>query len=168
MDRSEFQKILKEINVELTDNQCDQFDKYYEILVEWNKVMNLTGITQYDEVLVKHFVDSLAVFKAVCELSGTDNDIKNKINYFKNVSVIDVGTGAGFPGVPIKIAFPETDVCLLDSLNKRVNFLNEVINKLNLVCGDDYYAVKKKNWINSSRANNTVWCINNRRNIRIR
>ena len=111
MDRSEFQKILKEINVELTDNQCDQFDKYYEILVEWNKVMNLTGITQYDEVLVKHFVDSLAVFKAVCELSGTDNDIKNKINYFKNVSVIDVGTGAGFPGVPIKIAFPETDVC---------------------------------------------------------
>ena len=95
MDRSEFQKILKEINVELTDNQCDQFDKYYEILVEWNKVMNLTGITQYDEVLVKHFVDSLAVFKAVCELSGTDNDIKNKINYFKNVSVIDVGTGSG-------------------------------------------------------------------------
>ena len=132
MDRSEFQKILKEINVELTDNQCDQFDKYYEILVEWNKVMNLTGITQYDEVLVKHFVDSLAVFKAVCELSGTDNDIKNKINYFKNVSVIDVGTGAGFPGVPIKIAFPETDVCLLDSLNKRVNFLNEVINQLGI------------------------------------
>ena len=115
MDRSEFQKILKEINVELTDNQCDQFDKYYEILVEWNKVMNLTGITQYDEVLVKHFVDSLAVFKAVCELSGTD-----------------VGTGAGFPGVPIKIAFPETDVCLLDSLNKRVNFLNEVINQLGI------------------------------------
>jgi len=132
LDRSEFQKILKEINVELTDNQCDQFDKYYEILVEWNKVMNLTGITQYDEVLVKHFVDSLAVFKAVCELSGTDNDIKNKINYFKNVSVIDVGTGAGFPGVPIKIAFPETDVCLLDSLNKRVNFLNEVINQLGI------------------------------------
>lgn len=82
-----------------------QFDKYYEILVEWNKVMNLTGITQYDEVLVKHFVDSLAVFKAVCELSGTDNDIKNKINYFKNVSVIDVGTGAGFRST-YKIAFP--------------------------------------------------------------
>ena len=60
------------------------------------------------------------------------NDIKNKINYFKNVSVIDVGTGAGFPGVPIKIAFPETDVCLLDSLNKRVNFLNEVINQLGI------------------------------------
>ena len=120
MDNKEQKLIenMKMISVELTDKQVSQFIKFYEMLVEWNKVMNLTGITEYDEVVMKHFVDSLSIVK----VNGLDN-VK---------SIIDVGTGAGFPGIPLKIAFPEVKITLLDSLNKRINFLNAVIEELGL------------------------------------
>lgn len=108
----------KEYNVMLTNIQKNQFVKYYEILIEWNKVMNLTGITEFQEVLTKHFVDSLAVAKVI--------DL-NRVS-----SIIDVGTGAGFPGIPLKIAFPHVKVTLLDSLKKRITFLDEVVAQLDL------------------------------------
>lgn len=115
---TKFIDMLNEIGVKLTEKQVDQFLKYYEMLVEKNKVMNLTSITEFDEVIEKHFVDSLQIAQYV--------DLTQK------VSIIDVGTGAGFPGIPLKIAFPEIKVTLLDSLNKRINFLNEVIDELGL------------------------------------
>lgn len=107
---------LKELNIDLSEDQLEQFYYYMNILIEWNKVMNLTAITESKEIIIKHFVDSLTVL--------------NKID--KKATIIDVGTGAGFPGIPIKIACPSVKVVLLDSLNKRINFLNEVINKLKL------------------------------------
>ena len=109
---------LKSISVELTDEQLNQFRIYYEMLVEKNKVMNLTAITEWDEVLEKHFLDSISLIRA--------------INLNKELSVIDMGTGAGFPGIPLKIAFPNLKVTLADSLNKRVLFLQEVIDTLKL------------------------------------
>lgn len=108
---------LNNIGVMLTDKQIQQFLTYYEMLVEKNKVMNLTAITDYNEVIEKHFLDSLQIAKYV--------DLNGK-------SLIDIGTGAGFPGIPLKIAFPKLKVVLLDSLNKRIKFLNEVIHELGL------------------------------------
>ena len=117
-DTTQFEKDLSEIGVTLTEQQINQFLRYYELLVEWNEKMNLTAITTYDEVMKKHFVDSLSLIKTY--------DIS------KQVKVIDVGTGAGFPGLALKIAYPALQVTLLDSLNKRINFLNEVIAQLGL------------------------------------
>lgn len=116
-----FTEQLNEVGIVLNDTQRSQFDKYFEILVEWNGFMNLTGITEYEEVLVKHFLDSLAVGK-----------YSEKFAENPELSIIDVGTGAGFPGLPLKIAYPQAKVVLLDSLNKRVKFLDEVITQLGL------------------------------------
>ena len=121
MDRSKFHILengCQAFGVTLTEKQIEQFEKYYELLIEWNKVMNLTGITEFDEVMQKHFVDSVAAAEYV-EME--------KIN-----SLIDVGTGAGFPGIPLKIVYPHLQVTLLDSLNKRIKFLDEVVDNLGL------------------------------------
>lgn len=113
---------LKELNIDLTSEQISQFDSYYEMLVETNKVMNLTAITEYEDVLLKHFIDSLSVFVVPQFRELVSNDCR----------MIDVGTGAGFPGIPIKIAFPDISVDLLDSLNKRITFLQNVIREVGL------------------------------------
>ena len=109
---------LKAIGIELSDEQLEQFLTYYEMLIEKNKVMNLTAITDFDEVLEKHFEDSLSLIQAV--------DLE------KSQAVIDLGTGAGFPGIPLKIAFPNLQITLADSLNKRILFLDDVIRELGL------------------------------------
>lgn len=116
--RERFEEELEYFEITLSDRQKEQFDRYYELMIEKNRVMNLTGITDYDEVCLKHFTDSLTIVR-----------IKNmdQVN-----SLIDIGTGAGFPGIPIKIVFPHIEVVLLDSLNKRIKFLDEVIEQLSL------------------------------------
>ena len=114
----QFRKDIEALGITLTEQQINQFLVYYEMLVEWNQMMNLTAITEYEEVMKKHFVDSISLVKAY--------DVS------KNVCVIDVGTGAGFPGLALKIAYPQLKLTLLDSLNKRIQFLNAVIEKLGL------------------------------------
>ena len=113
-----FTEELANLGIELNEHQKEQFDQYYELLVEWNKVMNLTGITEYEEVNLKHFTDSLSIARVK--------------DMHQVQSVIDIGTGAGFPGIPLKIVYPELEVVLLDSLNKRIKFLDEVIRTLGL------------------------------------
>ena len=113
-----FKKILQEWNITLSDEQEWQFSTFYEMLVEKNKVMNLTAITEFDEVIEKHFLDSVSL--------GAVLDLK------KELKVLDMGTGAGFPGIPLKIIYPNLQITLADSLNKRVTFLNKVIDALKL------------------------------------
>jgi 16S rRNA (guanine527-N7)-methyltransferase len=114
----EFAGDCREMGIDLSEKQFLQFEKYYELLTEWNSFMNLTAITEHEEVLKKHFLDSLSIVKAV-----KMEDIH---------TVMDIGTGAGFPGIPLKISYPHLKVVLLDSLGKRVKFLNHVINELGL------------------------------------
>ena len=120
--RNKFEQMIKDFStfgIELSDHQLDQFNKYYELLVEWNSFMNLTGITEFDDVCKLHFVDSISACKYFDFSSSS-------------YSLIDIGTGAGFPGIPLKIVFPQLQVTLFDSLNKRLKFLDEVINQLDL------------------------------------
>ena len=119
-DLTKFKHGLEELNITLTDEQIEQFLQYYEMLVEKNKVMNLTGITEYEEVIQKHFLDSLSLIRVIPDIAS------------QKLTVIDLGTGAGFPGIPLKMAFPELEVTLMDSLNKRILFLQEVIDALGL------------------------------------
>lgn len=113
--------ICKKLNINISENQLYQFNKYYEMLIEKNKVMNLTAITDKDEVIAKHFADSIAIIPYL-EKQVMENSFK----------VIDIGTGAGFPGIPLKIMLPDMNITLLDSLNKRINFIGEVVEELDL------------------------------------
>ncbi|MEG2028526.1 MAG: 16S rRNA (guanine(527)-N(7))-methyltransferase RsmG [Bacilli bacterium] len=118
MNENQFKEELQKINIYPTPNQIMQIEEFYKLLVEWNKKINLTAITEKEDVYLKHFYDSLTIVKA-CDLS-------------KEKNLCDIGTGAGFPGIVIKIIFPELKICLVDSLNKRIKFLNIVIEKLQL------------------------------------
>lgn len=122
MDRMFAEQMERELDgkIKLSEKQMEQFFQYYEMLAEWNQVMNLTAITEMTEVVTKHFVDSLMLGTAAEDLGA------------KSWSLIDVGTGAGFPGIPLKIAYPELKVTLLDSLNKRIRFLDAVKEALGL------------------------------------
>ena len=118
MNINDFINELKKINIEINDYQLKQLNRYYELLVEYNEKMNLTGITEKNQVYLKHFYDSLTI---------------NKIIDLNTVQTLcDVGTGSGFPGMVIKILFPKIKITLVDSLNKRIEFLNVVINELGL------------------------------------
>ena len=118
MNREEFIKSLKELGIVATEEQLNNLKIYADFLLEYNEHTNLTAIKDLDSVYLKHFYDSLTLIKAI-DLS-------------KEIKVIDIGTGAGFPGIPLKIAFPNLKITLLDSLNKRIKFLDEVIDKLEL------------------------------------
>lgn len=117
MNKEEFINALKELDIDLNDKILNDLEIYYEMLVDYNKHTNLTRITEKNDVYLKHFYDSLTIIKAV---------------KLRNESLLDVGTGAGFPGLVLKIVFPKLKVTLVDSLNKRIVFLNNVIEKLNL------------------------------------
>jgi len=120
MKKEEFSKEIKEklnkINIEIEDIQIEKFYNYMNLLVEWNEKINLTAITEPKEVILKHFVDCITILKYIA----------------KDVKIVDVGTGAGFPGIPLNIMDSKQNYTLVDSLNKRINFLNEMINELNL------------------------------------
>lgn len=115
---SEIKEVFDKMHIELPDGALELLNRYYEMLIDKNKVMNLTTITEYSEVVIKHFADSAAI-GCITDMNG-------------NMDVIDVGTGAGFPGIVLKIVYPQLSVVLLDSLNKRVNFLKNVITELGL------------------------------------
>jgi len=120
MELEEFKEELlnkaKMLNVELSETQVNQFYTYMKMIQEWNEKINLTAILEPKEMILKHFIDSITIL----------GDIK------ENAKIVDIGTGAGFPGIPIKIVRPDTEIVLLDSLNKRINFLNNVIEELKL------------------------------------
>ena len=118
MNKEEFIEEVNKLGIEVTEEKINKLDKYYELLIEWNEKINLTAITKKEDVYLKHFYDSLTLYKAY--------------DLTKNIKVLDVGTGAGFPGIVLKIFFDNIDITLVDALSKRINFLNEVIKELNL------------------------------------
>ncbi len=130
MTNNEFKEALKEKNIHLTDEQMKQFDIYYHTLVEWNEKMNLTAITDQEGVYLKHFYDSISI----------------AFNFpFSNQNIVDIGAGAGFPSIPLKIVYPDLKITIVDSLNKRITFLNHLFKELNLkdcqaiaMRGEDY------------------------------
>ena len=117
MNLNEFIIKVRELGIELNQEQINQFNQFYDLLIKYNKVMNLTGITEYEEVLEKHFYDSLTAAKKVD---------------FNNSTLVDIGAGAGFPCIPLKIAFPSLKISVVDSLNKRMIFLQTVIDEIGL------------------------------------
>ncbi len=129
MEKEQFELLMKEYSEELdimfNDKQIEQFFEYMNLLLEWNKNINLTAITEPKDIIIKHFIDSITINKYVK----------------KDKNIVDIGTGAGFPGIPLKIIRPDLKVVLVDSLNKRITFLNEVIKKLKL---QDIYAVHSR------------------------
>ena len=118
MNKNEFVLALKNLGIDITEEKLNKLDKYYDLLIEWNNKINLTRITDKEEVYLKHFYDSLTLFKG--------------INLKENLKICDIGTGAGFPGLVLKIVFPNLSVTLVDSLEKRIKFLDLAIEKLNL------------------------------------
>ena len=146
MNLSNFIEELKKINIEITEQQLEQLNKYFELLIEYNKIMNLTGITDKEQVYLKHFYDSLTIVKVI--------DLK------KEKTLCDIGTGAGLPGIVLKIVFPNLKITLIDSLNKRIEFLKIVIKELKLTeieaihtRAEEYASVNKEKFdIVTSRA----------------
>lgn len=118
MNQDKFIKEIEKLGIEVTEKKLNQLERYYEMLIEYNNVMNLTGITKKEEVYLKHFYDSLTIAKII--------DLKAETN------LCDIGSGAGFPGIVLKIFYPNLKIILIDSLNKRINFLKNVIEELNL------------------------------------
>lgn len=127
MNKELFIEELSKLNIYLSEKQIEQLDKYYKLLIEWNEKINLTRITEYEDVYLKHFYDSLTIAKVV--------DLKEK------TTLCDVGTGAGFPGVVLKIVYPNLKITLVDSLQKRVNYLNEIVKELGL---EDIHAIHSR------------------------
>ena len=121
-------ELAAETGFDLSENESEAFNRYYEMLIEKNKVMNLTAITGYEDVVVKHFIDSLLVKRVLEKIRKKEPEIKK----LDNSRIADVGTGAGFPGIPLKICNPLSEMILIDSLNKRIKFLNEIIDDLQL------------------------------------
>jgi len=118
MNKEEFLIETKKIGINITKEQINLLDKFYNLLIEWNDKINLTTITDYEDVYLKHFYDSLTLFK--------------EVNLNEEINLCDVGSGAGFPGIVLKICFPNLKITLVDSLQKRVNYLNEIIKQLEL------------------------------------
>ncbi len=118
MDRELFIIETKKLGIDIDEEQLKKLDSFYDLLIEWNNKINLTTITKKEDVYLKHFYDSLTLYK--------------EVDLTKNLTICDVGTGAGFPGIVLKIVFPNLKITLIDSLNKRVNYLNEVIKQLDL------------------------------------
>lgn len=127
MNKELFILELKKLNIDLSDKQIEQLDKYYKLLIDWNEKINLTRITEYEDVYLKHFYDSLTIAKVV--------DLSTK------TTLCDVGTGAGFPGVVLKIVYPNLKITLIDSLQKRVNYLNEIVKEIGL---EDIHAIHSR------------------------
>ena len=127
MNKEEFILEVNKLGINLDEGKLNKLDKFYNLLIEWNEKINLTTITNKEDVYLKHFYDSLTLYK--------DVDLNKKIK------LCDVGSGAGFPGIVLKIVFPNLDIVLVDSLNKRVNYLNEIIKELDL---DKIYAVHSR------------------------
>ena len=119
MTPQEFYQLLAQQGIELTDRQKDQFERYFQLLVEWNEKINLTAITEKNEVYLKHFYDSIAPV-----LQGLIGN--------QELKLLDIGAGAGFPSLPMKIIYPQLDVTIIDSLNKRINFLKLLAEELGL------------------------------------